>query len=428
MVVAGRHNDEIPFDATPDEVESRAELDAHLGAGSLAGLTVQGIRLDEDYPQALQYVDVTGTLFVGCRFPTREICADLIRRGADVVPAVPDIPYPIQPARLYSADDLAAGFAEGGFAAMYDTVVYQHFRRHGGALPPVREALSQRLHDHGIDNALGNAIDEWARANDGPVVGIMGGHRARRGSPGYRDAAAIGQGLAGAGCLVVTGGGPGVMEAANLGAYLADAGPDELAEAIDALAVAPSFEDHDRYTSAALQVRAKYAGPGSRREPAGGSEPAVTTARQSGDVLDWARRGGLSVPTWLYGHEPANLFAARIAKYFSNAIREDMILRLARGGIVFATGAAGTVQEVFQATTKTYYATDGPSGPFVFLGRQYWTQDLPVEALLTPLLRDSKSGDLRHLLRITDDPAEAVEIIMDYRTPASAKEAQRTTP
>src|SRR3712207_7554562 len=43
--------------------------------------------------------------------------------------------------------------------------------------------------------------------------------------------------------------------------------------------------------------------------------------------------------------------------------REDTILRLSRGGIVFAPGLAGTVQEVFQAATKTFYHTDGASGP-----------------------------------------------------------------
>ena len=35
-------------DSTPDEIESRAELDHHLRTGSLAGLTVQGLRLDLD--------------------------------------------------------------------------------------------------------------------------------------------------------------------------------------------------------------------------------------------------------------------------------------------------------------------------------------------------------------------------------------------
>jgi hypothetical protein len=125
----------------------------------------------------------------------------------------------------------------------------------------------------------------------------------------------------------------------------------------------------------------------------------------------WARRGGLSIPTWLYGHEPANLFAGRIAKYFSNAIREDTILRLARGGIVFAAGRAGTVQEVFQAATKTYYQTDGASGAYVFLDRAFWTGTLPIEALLRPLLALSSHGEKSASIHVTDDVNEAVRIL-----------------
>jgi len=131
-------------------------------------------------------------------------------------------------------------------------------------------------------------------------------------------------------------------------------------------------------------------------------------------AVAWARHGGLSVPTWLYGHEPANLFAARIAKYFSNAIREDTILRLVRGGIVFAPGRAGTVQEIFQAATKTFYATDGASGPFIFLGSAYWRQTLPVETLLRPLLDASPHGDMSHLVHVTDDVDEAVELLLSH--------------
>ena len=122
-------------------------------------------------------------------------------------------------------------------------------------------------------------------------------------------------------------------------------------------------------------------------------------------------RGGLAIPTWLYGHEPANLFAGRIAKYFSNAIREDTILRLARGGIVFAPGRAGTVQEVFQAATKTYYGTDGASGAYIFLDRAYWTTELPVESLLRPLLAASPFGDLSATMHLTDDVHEAVRVL-----------------
>jgi len=398
-------------DHSPDEVESREELRLHLDAGTLRGLTVQGLHLTDDPPDWAK-VDVTGTLFVGCHFASVEAEIELIRRGAHVVPPFPGAPYPTHPARLYTADDLSAGFAEHGFAGMFDTVVYRHFLDHGGALPGVREALSQRMHDHGVDDALADTIDEWAAENGGPVVGIMGGHAEPRGSDGYRAAAAIGRGLARAGCLVVTGGGPGVMEAANLGAFLATAEPADLAAAIDDLSKAPDFRDHDPFTERALAVRERF----------------TRNGQDANDVLGWAKHGGLSVPTWLYGHEPANLFAARVAKYFSNAIREDTILRLARGGIAFASGRAGTVQEIFQAATKTFYATDGASGPFVFLGQRFWTEELPVATLLRPLLAGSPHGDLTHLIEITDDPAEAVEMILRYGAPAEAKEAQRVTP
>jgi predicted Rossmann-fold nucleotide-binding protein len=368
-------------------------------------LTVQGLHLDLDPPD-LSTVDVADTLFVGCHFASVDVEADLVRRGAHVVPAFDGEPYPTHPSRLYTPEEIVAGFAEHGFAGMYDTVVHRHFLAHGGALPDIRQALAQRMHDHGIDDGLQDAIAEWGAAGGGPVTGVMGGHAEPRGTAGYLAAARIGRGLARAGCLVVTGGGPGVMEAANLGAYLADAPDERLAEAVAQLATSPDYTDHGRYTEAALEVRAAFA-------MAGGG---------------WARRGGLSVPTWLYGHEPANLFAARIAKYFSNAIREDTILRLTRGGIVFAPGRAGTVQEVFQAATKTFYATDGTSGPFVFLGKRYWTDVLPVEALLGPLLAASPGGDQSHLLCVTDEPDEAVAMILEWGAPPEAKEAQRTTP
>ncbi|MEN3306653.1 MAG: hypothetical protein V7603_2855 [Micromonosporaceae bacterium] len=127
--------------------------------------------------------------------------------------------------------------------------------------------------------------------------------------------------------------------------------------------------------------------------------------------MNWARRGGLSIPTWLYGHEPANLFAARIAKYFSNAIREDTILRLARGGIVFAAGRAGTVQEVFQAAAKAFYVTDGASGPFIFLDAHFWKGDLPVPDLLRTLLSTTPGGDLSGLVHLTDSVDEVLDLL-----------------
>ncbi len=374
-----------PIDHSPQEVESFDELASHLRRESLVEITVQGLDLT-DFD--LSTVDVTRTLFVGCVLSPGQ-AADVVRRGAHVIPIFLETPYPTQPSRLYSPSDLAAGFAEGGFEAMYDTRVYRHYVQHGGANPDLREALAQRVHDHGIDNALAHDTGSWvAEHGSASIVGIMGGHAEKRGTPGYRAAAHLARELTRAGKLILTGGGPGVMEAANLGSYLSSLGPNALDEAIAELATASDLHEPTAYTAASAAVRDRY----------------LVTA-------PWQAAGGLSIPTWFFGHEPANLFAARAGKMFSNASREEMILKLSRGGIVFAEGKAGTVQEVFQAATMTFYGTVELSGPFVFLGKRFWTEVLPISQVLAPLLAISPRGDQRDLIHVTDDVAEAVALL-----------------
>ena len=137
--------------------------------------------------------------------------------------------------------------------------------------------------------------------------------------------------LAAAGLVVATGGGPGAMEAANLGALAARRG------------VA-------RDGASSGWLRCRRSGPSVAAWVVAGARGAASPAGASDD------RRSLGIPTWFYGHEPPNVFCDGIGKYFSNAIREDGLLARATAGLVVLEGAAGTVQEIFQAVTPLFYA------------------------------------------------------------------------
>ena len=49
----------------------------------------------------------------------------------------------------------------------------------------------------------------------------------------------------------------------------------------------------------------------------------------------------------------------------------------------------------------------------VFLGRRFWTEELPIHKLLAPLLAVSPLGDLTRLIHITDDVLEAASLLMN---------------
>ena len=123
------------------------------------------------------------------------------------------------------------------------------------------------------------------------------------------------------------------------------------------------------------------------------------------------RYPSLGIPTWLYGHEPPAPFATHIAKYFANSVREDGLLSLAKGGVVFAPGSAGTIQEIFQDLTQNHYGTLGVSSPMVLFGAEYWTKIKPVY----PLLKSLASGEpWRDLLHLVDTCDAALAILEAY--------------
>ena len=120
----------------------------------------------------------------------------------------------------------------------------------------------------------------------------------------------------------------------------------------------------------------------------------------------------LGVPTWLYGHEPATPFATHIAKYFDNSIREDGILTIAKGGIIYSPGSAGTLQEIFQDAVQNHYLSFGYASPMVFLDSDYWTKQIPVYPLLEELLAKGRYKNL--LLSIADEEDDIVAEIKKF--------------
>ena len=119
----------------------------------------------------------------------------------------------------------------------------------------------------------------------------------------------------------------------------------------------------------------------------------------------------LAIPTWFYGHEPTNLFSKHIAKYFSNSIREDGLLAIAKHGVIYSPGSAGTIQEVFMDAAQNHYGTFHLVSPMVFFGGDYWRKTKPVY----PLMRHLAEGkQYAQLLSISDDVDEIVDFIIDH--------------
>ncbi|WP_329001351.1 LOG family protein [Kribbella sp. NBC_00709] len=352
------------------DVESVDQFDRLIGAGAtaMAGWRVQSVDLTRRTADLLGLKPM-GSVFLGCALEEK---ADAwVRDGGGLVfPAIPELPFDAYRGRLYDADELYAGL-EHGYDATPDAQIYA-WSRQREEKDDTSRTLAAALHDHAIADALTEL------PNDKRWVGVMGGHGVLRGDANYRAAVLLGRTLTRAGRTVVTGGGPGAMEAANLGASLAAYDDAALESAVAELAAVPSFRPSiGAWASVGLAVRSRYPGD-----------------------------GGVSIPTWFYGHEPPNVFAGSIAKYFSNAQREDVLLGRARGGIVYLTGAAGTVQEIFQAVTPNYYGDPATQIPLILVGTDYWTTQLPVWPLLQCLAAEHPMP--LHLVDTIDEAASLI--------------------
>jgi predicted Rossmann-fold nucleotide-binding protein len=357
---------------------------------------------DERPPAAFQELDLRdhpgfesgsfrGCLFLSCRLTPAQ-AGHLTTTGATVIRDGDERPYASHRASLYTPEELFAGFdpATGaGYEETLDARVYRHWVATGRQYPDmIDESLARRLHDHSITDALHEAIDGTR------PVAIMGGHGLERSSPIYAAIARVARSLTRAGRLMLSGGGPGAMEATHLGAWLANHDDGELDAAIEVLAPRPhgalaaqEYTDPD-WLDRAFAVRERWP------LPAGAD-----------------RFESIGIPTWMYGHEPPNAFATRIAKYFANSVREEGLLAIATYGVVFAPGSAGTIQEIFQDAAQNHYVSFGPASPMVLLGEQYWTERHPVWAVLESL---ADGREYRDLITITDDEQQVVDEILTY--------------
>lgn len=256
-------------------------------------------------------------------------------------------------------------------------------------------AVARAVHDAHLTFDLGSIIGQRR------VVGVMGGHQLPRDSAEYRQVAELARDLARRGMLVCSGGGPGAMEAAHLGASVSQLDDTVLEETIARLAKVPRMPDlHGILSSDGTPDPAAVEAAGEW------FAPAWTASRAIGDPVE-----SLSIPTWHYGHEPTSPFATRIAKLFQNSVREDGLITVARQGLVFTRGSAGTLQEVFQDATQNFYAQHPDwFSPMVFLGTEYWGETLPVRPLLDALFATAAPHvreTAQRLLLVTDDIAEA---------------------
>ena len=318
-------------------------------------------------------------IFLGCRM-SEKLQIRLLKDQNLVFPPL-KVPYNPYRAQLYTIDQLYKNYdplRPESYLKTPDYKIYDYFTRKGRYYPDtIYETLAQKIHDHSITDAL---MDILENVDEKRIVAIMGGHGLERSSGDYFRVVNISKELVEKGYLLLSGGGPGAMEATHLGAWMAGRSFEQLEEAIRILSEAPHYRN-TLWLSKAFEVRTKF-------------------PKKLSGVTD------IGIPTWLYGHEQATPFASLVAKYFENSVREEGLLALAFGGIIYTPGSAGTIQEIFQDATQNHYKSYDLASPMIFLNRHYWNEVKPVYPLLFKL---AEGREYQKWLGIYDEPEEILE-------------------
>lgn len=327
---------------------------------------------------------LSALLVLGATTASAQCCNELF--SAKEKDYLKSVPFAVNRTTLYTAAELYAGYDpknEASFETCYDTKVYRHFIANGKQAQSAEESLARALHDNGVHVALNEFFKKY---NSRLCIGIMGGHALLRTDPMYKKVVQLSKRLTEQGFIMLSGGGPGAMEATHLGAWLAGRSEKDVDDAIEMLKVAPSFNDKG-WLASSFAVMERFP--------------------LKGDYVS------LGIPTYLYGHEPSAPFATHIAKFFENSIREDLILTVAFGGIIYTPGSAGTMQEIFQDAVQNHYLSFGYASPMIFLGTDFWTKELPVYPFLQQLVKLGKYKNLQ--LSLTDDFDEIVKELEAFK-------------
>lgn len=389
-------SDEVRPHPAHREITRPLALRAALETGSsLHGTRIQDIDLHPYEEDLLAREDLAGLVVLGGEVSDR-LAHHLRVHGAIVFPTDPSAPVNPYRSTLYRPEELYDEMGEVGYEQTVDARAYA-WSREADRAHDVFVTLVRAIHDDSVSDALTEALV----GRD--VVGVMGGHALLRGTPEYAGAARLGHLLAQSGHVVLTGGGPGAMEAANLGALAPTT--TSLQDALEALSAVPSFRPSIQdWAALALDVREVL------RAAVGGPVPVHTMPVHASPIHAMPVHAmpvrSVGVPTWFYGHEPPNVFGEGIAKYFSNALREDALLSRCTSGLVVLPGAAGTVQEIFQAVTPLYYAAEGvPVPPLVLVDETHWERTIPVLPALRALGAQRGLGASTHVVATVEEAA-----------------------
>lgn len=355
------------------------------------------------FGERLAGVDLGGSTLLGCTVDGA-VASQAVRQGASLIVKATGLPFDPTQASVYITADLYDRYdpadSTGSWKRSFDYRCYEWFMDPVAQLPRELGAggtVQARLHDTSIEAAVARLVAAKGR----PLVGFMGGHDTPRTAPVYAMVAELARRLTRSRLMVLTGGGPGLMEAANLGAFLAPFPDEKLGETIAALAAAPDYK-HADWLSTGWAVRDQLL---------------------AGRSLD-PESESLGIPTWLYGHEPPNVFATHQAKMFYNSLREDGLVTLAGAGLVIGPGNAGTVQEIFQDATQNYYRKSGVAPtPIALLDEAFWSRPesagpdpvgrrKPLRPLLMALAGERPATDWTSAVLFSDDVEKVADLLL----------------